>query len=193
MFVQQYAVQQCPLTPNPPIVTWPVAAWTPTLLSGTWHITWWIRRRLTPVAYCKASLLTNAGSRHQTGWTAISRCLWYVPAWCLYKDAGNEVREWLVRGVARDCLIGSVSPSWVHVRHSCLTANIYEESEFDGKLVGCWCFASWQHLRSYKDGYWLLTVCTHSHFIVLPHRAIRFPISHSVIRLSWHCANQSLP
>ena len=29
------------------------------------------------------------------------------------------------------------------------------------KLVGCWGFISWQHLRSYQDGYWLVTVSTH--------------------------------
>ena len=42
-------------------------------------------------------------------------------------------------------------------------------------LVGCWKFTSWQHLRSYQDGHWLVTVRTHGGFIVLPNWGIRPP------------------
>ena len=34
-------------------------------------------------------------------------------------------------------------------------------------------FTSWQHLKSYQDRYWLVTVQTHGDFIVLPHCEIR--------------------
>ena len=36
-------------------------------------------------------------------------------------------------------------------------------------LVGCWSFRSWQHIRSYSDGYQLVVVNTPGDFIVLPH------------------------
>ena len=57
-----------------------------------------------------------------------------------------------------------------------------------------WSFTSWQHLRSFNDGYRLVTVCTQCDFIVLPHCEPRppQPWSHSVT-LCWHWANQSLP
>ena len=36
-------------------------------------------------------------------------------------------------------------------------------------LVCYWSFMSWQHLRSFQDGYWLEAVCTHGDFIMLFH------------------------
>ena len=53
-----------------------------------------------------------------------------------------------------------------------------------GWLVDYWSFTSLQHLRSYQDGHWLVTVYTHGDFIVLPamksgHRHCD-PISHSL-------------
>ena len=57
-------------------------------------------------------------------------------------------------------------------------------------------FAFCQHLRSYQDGYRVVTVCTHNIIIVLPKWETMLAntmnlISHS-ITLSWHLANQSL-
>ena len=37
------------------------------------------------------------------------------------------------------------------------------------ELIGCWRLKSWQHLRPFEEAYWLVTVCTHSDFIVLLH------------------------
>ena len=37
-----------------------------------------------------------------------------------------------------------------------------------GWLVVCWSFTSGQHLKSYQDGYWPMTACTHANFAVLP-------------------------
>ena len=54
-----------------------------------------------------------------------------------------------------------------------------------GILFVCCRFMSKQHLRSYQDGYWLVTVRTPGDFIVLPHWDTRPPdhdlLSHSVI------------
>ena len=52
------------------------------------------------------------------------------------------------------------------------------------------CFTSQQRLRSYQDGHWLVTVCTHGDFIVLPHWHTS---CHHHDLISWHWANQSLP
>ena len=38
-----------------------------------------------------------------------------------------------------------------------------------GWLVGSWRFMTWQYLRLYQDGHRLVTECTHSEFLVLPH------------------------
>ena len=58
-------------------------------------------------------------------------------------------------------------------------------------LICCWSFMSLQHLGSYKDGYWLVTVHTHDTFIMLPHWEIRpltpwhnMPLSHIIQTLS---------
>ena len=59
------------------------------------------------------------------------------------------------------------------------------------QLVGCWRFTSRQHLRSYQDGYWLVTVCTHSDFIVLPYWGCwHHDLIFLLVTLSWHWANQ---
>ena len=70
------------------------------------------------------------------------------------------------------------------------------------RLIGCWSFTSWLYLRSYQDGYILMT---QGDFIVWSNSDIRSwccwshwdhrhhdLISHSVT-LSWHRAYQSLP
>ena len=53
------------------------------------------------------------------------------------------------------------------------------------------CFTSLQHLRSYQDGYRLVTVSTHGDFIVLPHWKTGppaplpdIPLNHIILRLS---------
>ena len=58
-------------------------------------------------------------------------------------------------------------------------------------MVCCWSFTSLQHLRSYQEGYQLVTVCTHGEFIVLLHWEIRLlapchdiPLSHIILTLS---------
>ena len=55
----------------------------------------------------------------------------------------------------------------------------------------CWGFTSWQHLRSHQDGYWFVTMCTHSDFTVLPHwatgppaPATDIPLNHIILTLS---------
>ena len=55
-------------------------------------------------------------------------------------------------------------------------------------------FISWQHLRSYQNGYWLVTVHTHGDFIVLPHWETR-PSAPRLPTLSYYPVNQpiSLP
>ena len=58
------------------------------------------------------------------------------------------------------------------------------------------CFTSKQHLRSYQNGYWLMTVCSHGDFIVLTywdtsHQQALWP--DIPVTLFWHWANQSLP
>ena len=52
-------------------------------------------------------------------------------------------------------------------------------------------FTSWQHLRSYQDGYWVVTVHTHGNFILLPHWDSKLPaswpdftVSHIILTLS---------
>ena len=60
-------------------------------------------------------------------------------------------------------------------------------------------FASWQHLWAYQDGYWFMTMWTHSAFIVMVPAALsprqgcwyHDNISHSVT-VSWHWTNQFL-
>ena len=44
-------------------------------------------------------------------------------------------------------------------------------------MVCCWSFTSRQHLKSYEDGYRLVTVCIHGDLIVLLHREIRLSAS----------------
>ena len=51
-----------------------------------------------------------------------------------------------------------------------------------------WMFSSWQHLRSYKDGYRLATIHDHGDFMVLPHwettllePCLNFPLSHIIL------------
>ena len=46
------------------------------------------------------------------------------------------------------------------------------------QMIGCWSFTSWQHLRSYKNRYRPVTVCTHGDFIVQSY---------------WKIINQSFP
>ena len=52
------------------------------------------------------------------------------------------------------------------------------------------CFTSKQHLGSYQDGYWFVTVCTHGNVIVLPYWDTRplapwpaIPLSHTILTL----------
>ena len=72
------------------------------------------------------------------------------------------------------------------VNHSFLTVlTPHDEYCFQCRpLVGCWSFASFQYLRSYQDGYWLVTVRTHGDFIVLAHWEIRPPTRWPDIPLS---------
>ena len=54
-------------------------------------------------------------------------------------------------------------------------------SQVIGNLVGYWNFTSWQHLRSYQDGYSPVTMCTHDDFI---EQWPDIPLSHMIMTLS---------
>ena len=51
-------------------------------------------------------------------------------------------------------------------------------------LVGCWRFSSWQHLRSYQDGYRLVTMCTY-HQCRSPAPWPDIPLSHLILCLPY--------
>ena len=59
----------------------------------------------------------------------------------------------------------------------------------------CYSFRSWQYLRFYHGGFWLVTVHTNGNFTVLlserPSCQHHEPIPHSVM-VFWHWINQSL-
>ena len=81
----------------------------------------------------------------------------------------------------------TMKSSWVHTvasRHTLYCLSV------------CCSFTSYQHLRSYQDGYRLVTVHTHGDFMMLhsekPGCQHHDLISHSVT-LSWNWANHSLP
>ena len=55
-------------------------------------------------------------------------------------------------------------------------------------VVSCWSFTPCQHLRSYQDGYWLVTAKTHGNFIVLHHLKVtvlapwpNIPLTHIIM------------
>ena len=64
-------------------------------------------------------------------------------------------------------------------------------------LLFCCCFTSLQHLRLYKDGYRLLTMCAYSDFYSaapLGKQAVSTMTWYCTpVTLSWHWANQSFP
>ena len=53
--------------------------------------------------------------------------------------------------------------------------------------VAWWCLTSYQRLRSYQEGYQLVTLHTHGNFIVLPHWETRLAVQwHYIHPSQWH-------
>ena len=76
--------------------------------------------------------------------------------------------------------VGAVALWWNTIREG--NANFLTRDAVASWLVGS--FISWQHLRSYQDGYRLMTMHMHGIFMVLPHWETRLSAA-----LCWHWAN----
>ena len=62
--------------------------------------------------------------------------------------------------------ICKVISGWISTSATAHSWKLYSVVPLENQLSKC--FTSWQHLRSYEDGYWLSTVRIHCKFIVLP-------------------------
>ena len=136
-----------------------------------------------PPCHCWVSYLHRAGPGCSSPSCACSRYLCLMSVWLLcwmnwpplqgFCPYGEENRMAKV-------LFGTPEAGLHQLLHAPLGKSPLRQNRCLRILVRCWSFRSWQHLRSYQDGFRLVTVHTYGDFKVLgeirlPANMTRYP------------------